>query len=301
MLFRSSINQAIDPRVPIRLTFDVGRLRQVLINVIGNAVKFSAAGSIAVRASMLQDTVDGGVRVQFEVDDNGPGIDARTAARLFEPFQQGHAVSDGNSGGSGLGLAICRRLLTMMGGDIELAQSSSTGSTFRFSIVGQRSIGQYDAGQQDEQAALQTSTKALLARSGGRTLRTLLVEDHATMRDLTVEVLQRLGCDVRGTGEAEAAVELARSEQFDIILMDCQLPGMSGLDATRAIRATEARRGTQPVPIIALTANAFSVDRTACRSAGMTDFLGKPFSVEQLADMVEKYASLPARALDRTG
>ncbi|HTW85543.1 MAG TPA: ATP-binding protein [Candidatus Sulfotelmatobacter sp.] len=264
----------IDPRVRVALRGDVGRLRQILLNLIGNAVKFTERGRIVVRAVPLATTAAEMV-VRFEVEDTGIGVEPALVERLFEPFVQADASTTRRHGGTGLGLSISRQLATLMGGEIGVESAPGHGSTFwftaRFAL---------------EQAAAVASEVERVAQREVRGS-VLVAEDNAALREVLEQQFERLGVRVVMVEDGAAAVAAVRDGDVALVFMDCHMPVLDGLAATRAIRAEEAQRGTPRVPIVAMTANAFEDDRLACLAAGMDDYLAKPVRLADLRRVVE--------------
>ena len=246
--------------LPEWLAGDVGRLRQVLFNLVGNAVKFTERGGVALRAVPVT-RADGLTGVEFSVADSGPGIDAAQLARLFQPFSQADASISRRFGGTGLGLVICKRLIEGMGGDIAVDSTPGHGSRFHYRLG-------FALAQPATAAAAAETAAALPA------LAVLLAEDHPVNQMVTREMLESGGHRVTLAGDGAEAVERAAAGGFDLILMDMQMPTVDGLEATRRIRALPAPAGA--VPIIALTANALPGDAARCRAAGMNGHLAKP-------------------------
>ncbi len=273
----------IDPDVPRHLCGDPLRLNQVLINLVTNAIKFTEHGGIVILAKRLGDD-EAGVMLRFEVRDTGIGITKEQQAVLFQPFQQGDATTTRKYGGSGLGLVICKRLATMMGGQIGLESELGKGSTFWFTAHLGASSAPLPATQEGSQ---EQHVPAVSILSGTRVL---LAEDHPFNQQVAIEFLNAVGIVVSVAGNGQEALDLLRHERFDCILMDTQMPLIDGLEATRLIRANPALVG---VPIIAMTANVTAEDREHCLAAGMDDFIGKPFKREDL------YAILVRRLLAR--
>jgi len=252
--------------VPLWLRGDPARLRQALLNLAGNAVKFTERGSVALRAELLADGPEG-LLVRFEVVDTGVGIDPARLPALFEAFEQADASITRAFGGTGLGLTITRRLAELMGGEVGAESEPGVGTRVWFTVQLARGHGVMPV-QHDALTAAAASRWPLF--EGGRVL---LVEDHPINREVAEEILHGFGLDVSVAENGRVAVERVQREAFDLILMDMQMPELDGLAATRAIRALPQRSN---VPIIAMTANAFEEDRQACFAAGMNDFVAKP-------------------------
>ena len=255
------------------------RLRQIVLNLIDNAVKFTSEGTIEVEL-IHRRLREGRVLLRIEVTDQGPGVSAEERQRIFEPFERLHRESD-TPRGTGLGLSISRDLAVRMGGDVGCLSESKAGSTFWVEIP----LGE---AKRREESGSEASDAQLAPRRGdppqpSRSLSTckiLLAEDEPVNRLVAEAMLASLGCSVDTVGDGRAAVERAGAVRYDAVLMDCRMPEMDGLAATVAIRQAEGEG--RRVPIIALTANAMEGDRERCLAAGMDDFISKPMTVEQI-------------------
>ncbi|MBL8473487.1 MAG: PAS domain S-box protein [Rhodocyclaceae bacterium] len=270
------------PPQDLALFGDATRYTQSLLNLASNAVKFTESGRVCIRVTPRQ-SADGKIELLSEVEDTGPGIAEEVVARLFTPFEQGDMSSTRTQGGSGLGLAITRRLAQLMQGDTGVNTKLGQGSTFWFSAW----FGVDEAAAQaDAVPDLQRTPteKTLMSEFAGR--RILLVEDEEINQEVATLILQDLGLQVVPAADGQEALELARGECFDLVLMDMRMPRLGGVAATRAIRALPAWR---EVPIVAMTANAFEENRQQCFAAGMNDFLTKPIDTNRLHEVLLRW------------
>lgn len=288
---------AVHPEVPLWLRGDPGRLRQILLNLGSNAIKFTESGQVSIRVSP-QGATDSGVVVRFEVSDTGIGIPRDRMDRLFQPFSQADASTTRKYGGTGLGLAISMKLAEAMGGQIGVDSEEGKGSTFWFTALLQSVASPPAASGDSERAGRPLAPKdstpsqaaVLGAGSRGRSLRVLLAEDNATNQMLAMRLLEKAGClaDAVATGrEAVAAIE-ALPSAYDLVLMDVEMPEMDGLAATARIRALEAESGRH-LPILAMTAHSTSADRDRCLAAGMDGYMSKPIRPQELAELLDRY------------
>jgi CheY-like chemotaxis protein len=263
--------------VPRWVKGDSLRLGQVLTNLVANAIKFTSVGS--VRVYVDADELRAGFRLRFTMLDTGIGL-AGDVDRLFEPFAQGDESTTRRYGGTGLGLAIAKQLVQLMGGAIAASDRDGQGSSFRFDVR---------VGVGSERSARLSKQPPRFWRSfspvpGARRKRLLLAEDNDTNRSLVLRSLEPLGAAIDSVRTGRAALEAALATEYDVILMDCQMPELDGFEAAAAIRQGE--RPGRRVPIVALTANALYGDRERCLAAGMDDYLPKPFSVAELRHKV---------------
>jgi signal transduction histidine kinase/ActR/RegA family two-component response regulator len=276
----------VDTTVPDLLVGDPLRLRQVLVNLIGNAVKFTEQGSVAVRAGLESRTATE-VVVRFQVTDTGVGIPPEKQQVIFDPFRQADGSMARRYGGTGLGLTISSRLVELMGGRIQVESESGKGSTFSFVVR----LAPASAGER-AQLAWELRKVAGGAASPRHEARILIAEDNAVSQRLVAELLKREGYDAVVASNGHEAVEAAATGGFDLILMDVQMPLMDGFEATAAIRKAESDWHT---PIIAMTAHAMKGDEQKCIDAGMDDYLSKPIEIANLRAILERWSPCESR------
>ncbi len=257
--------------MPQRLLGDATRLQQALLNYASNAIKFTEAGSVVLRASCVEEPASG-VLVRFEVQDTGIGIASEVVPRLFSAFEQADNSTTRRYGGTGLGLAVTRKLARLMGGDAGVTTSPGSGSTFWFTArLKKGGAAATVAGAEGD------AERALTQRHRGK--RILVVDDDPMNLEVASLLLEGAAMEVTRASGGEEAVAKASAGHYQLILMDMQMPRMDGLEATRRIRELP---GGERLPIIAITGNAFPEDKARCLAAGMNDFLTKPYNPEVL-------------------
>ena len=262
-----------------RYLSDPHRLRQMLSNYVGNAVKFTSKGSVRIETQEIRNEEDGAI-LEFAVIDTGPGIPADKLELLFKPFTQVDGSITRQFGGTGLGLSIVRSLARLMGGDVGVDSKVNEGARFWFRIHAKRVSDSEESRQSPRNLV---GKEALSPEKQSVRGCVLVVEDNATNRKVITALLGKLGLTVEVAEDGRQALELlARGLQPDLVLMDIQMPVMDGLAATREIRRQEQEDGRPPLPILALTAGAFEEDRQHCLEAGMNDFLTKPVTYDVL-------------------
>jgi signal transduction histidine kinase/CheY-like chemotaxis protein len=296
---------AFDPDLPRRVKGDPLRLRQVLLNLAANAIKFTETGSVRVEVAPGGDQ-SVGPAILFRVIDTGIGIDQQIARHLFRPFTQADTATTRKYGGTGLGLAISRRLVMLMGGSIAVESTPGKGSTFWFVIpleVAQeagmeRPLAEIPLHPQTDSASekadpIRTNSKDLPTACGTpMTLgRVLIVDDNPVNQLVAVRAIHNIGYDAFIAGSGEAALDAIGNAPFDLILMDCQMPGMDGYQTAAEIRRRE--RSLSRIPIIAMTANSVEGDEERCAAAGMDDYLTKPLRIAALKGTLHRWIKQP--------
>ncbi len=284
---RLTLDSRIAAAVPPMIVGDPVRVRQILMNLIANAIKFTAAGGVKVEVHTAGDSIS--PAVLFRVIDTGIGIKPEASAKLFRAFSQADSATTRKYGGTGLGLAISLRLVTLMGGSIGMDSEPGKGSTFWFLIparAAEAPIADPEAvmERQTEPATELAAENAAAARAGSRIL---VVEDNPVNQIVASRALLTLGYVSDVVPGGEEALEALNCGHFDLILMDCQMPGMDGYEATIAIRQGEG--GRSRIPIVAMTANPIEGDRERCLAAGMDDYLSKPIRLAALKKMLESW------------
>lgn len=274
----------VDPAIPVQLVGDLGRLEQVLVNVLGNALKFTEKGTIALRVAAYPAVDEGKLLVRFSVSDTGIGIDSADIGRIFKGFTQVDDSSTRKYQGAGLGLTISRQIVEKMGGSMEVTSRPGEGSTFSF-LVPLSIPSELPEQSSDKRVALASQAAAAVAPK-----LVLLAEDNLISSRLAEKMLRKKGYQVVSARDGMEVLRHWEEKKFSLILMDIQMPKMDGLQATIAIREREAALD-QRIPIVALTAHALPEDRERCLSAGMDDYLVKPLRSEELYRTCERYLS----------
>jgi len=285
----------VDERIPVSLIGDPLRLRQVLTNLVGNAIKFTERGEIAVSAAVTAQTAHQ-TDLRISVQDSGVGIAADKLELIFESFSQADTSTTRQYGGTGLGLTISRRLVELMGGQLWVESTVGHGSTFHFTLQLQRAGVAIPAIEPPAPALPPQRTAPvpdLAMHDTPETQRVglaiLLAEDNRINQTLALKLLGKMGHRVQLAETGVQALKLYQQQSFDLILMDVQMPEMGGIEATQAIRQLEHLQG-QRIPIIALTAHAMQSDEEKCLAAGMDGYLTKPIDRQKLQDALERFS-----------
>lgn len=287
-----------DPDIPPVLYGDPGRIRQILLNLVSNAIKFTDQGGVLLSATS-ESCNDEACTVRFEIEDTGIGLTGEDVDRVFQPFVQADGSITRKFGGTGLGLTISRRLVELMGGAIGVQSESGKGSTFWFTLP---LVVAEDTENSGAPVVATPSLEAEKAGVAGDGALILLAEDNPTSRELTLLQLAKLGykADVAGNGREAVEAVAKGAPPYALVLMDCQMPQMDGLEATRMIRKMELESGRR-TPIIAITAHAMKGDREQCLVAGMDDYISKPVLLEQLRSVIGRWLTGGAGTGTETG
>jgi two-component system sensor histidine kinase/response regulator len=288
-----ALNYVIHPDVRTRIVGNPTRLRQILLNLFNNAVKFTDKGEVFLEVAQLSEK-DGEIELRFSVRDTGIGMSEEVRKKLFQSFTQADASTTRRFGGTGLGLAICRKLVELMGGSINVTSDPGKGSTFWFtlpfakqkpgSLVIDGSMGRPEGSGNGHATVLSAAPNSI---------RVLLAEDNKINQLVGVKQLQKFGCNVDVVGNGLDAVDAWKRDKYSVILMDCQMPEMDGFEATRKIRELEGEQNLPHTRIIAMTASVMKEDRDLCLAAGMDDYISKPVNTDELKNALEKDNSMP--------
>ena len=312
---------AVAETVPVRVSGDAGRLRQVLTNLVANAVKFTDRGEVSVGLELAEGTSDT-IDLRFSVSDTGIGISPQDVERLFEPFSQADASTTRRYGGTGLGLSIVKQLVTLMGGEVEAHSELHQGSTFSFSArfapaadlppeiaaapgeaaeaaqaaraVTRAATNGSHLGRAEAKAAIPEESGPPTDETGVPAACVLVVEDNPINQTVAVKMLERAGLRAEVAHDGRQAVDMTARRSYSAVLMDCQMPKLDGYGATAEIRLREGSE--RHTPIIAMTANAMKGDRERCLEAGMDDYLSKPVTPPRLRLVLERWVTMTASA-----
>jgi signal transduction histidine kinase/CheY-like chemotaxis protein len=277
------LNWFVEPAVPACIIGDAGRLWQVLVNLLGNAIKFTERGSVGVRVSVEWQTEDAAF-LQFSVYDSGPGIPVAKQQSIFEAFSQADGSTTRRFGGTGLGLTISARLVEIMGGNIWVESQLGKGSTFHFTA---------HFGIADVRETLKTPDPAPAPSVAPEGIRVLLVEDNAVNRILATRLLEKRGYTFLIAEDGRQALEMLKADRFDVLLTDIQMPQIDGFELTAAIRKGESGASVH-LPVIAMTAHALKGDKERCIKAGMDGYVSKPIRADELYAALDKAVSVRA-------
>jgi CheY-like chemotaxis protein/nitrogen-specific signal transduction histidine kinase/HPt (histidine-containing phosphotransfer) domain-containing protein len=291
-----AVTADIDPALSREYRGDAFRLRQVLVNLLGNAVKFTEQGTITLRVSKEQSGAKGDV-LRFEVQDSGVGIASESIGKLFQPFSQVDSSSTRRYGGSGLGLSICDRLIKLMQGELGVRSEHGKGATFWFTVPlpavqpspdVKAPAMQVVSASRDRFPVFEETTVPPISEAAN-SLRLLIVDDEETNRIVMAETFRRAGVDIVLACNGQEAVDLCRTNRFNLVFMDCQMPLVDGFTATKTI-LEEAQRNQRPAPpIVALTADATVAAQKKCQDVGMVDYLVKPLDFNTLQTVLSHW------------
>ena len=284
-----SLKAEMAPETPLMLKGDPTRLRQILLNLIGNAIKFTEKGGVTLIVKLHKE-VAGNPQIYFAVKDTGMGIALDAQKKLFQPYAQADAGIARKFGGTGLGLSISKKLVTAMGGDIKLDSRLGQGTTFSFILPFEHGTAETQpaASPASATSATAASTPAA-AKSSGPSLQVLVIDDNVVNQQVVAGLLEKEGHIITAAGSAETGIDMLNKQHIDVILMDMEMPGIDGPEAARLIRALTDPEKSK-VPIIAMTANVRREDIMRCLDAGMNDYCSKPINPEKLRDQLSRVA-----------
>ena len=277
----------IRPDVPEQVVGDLNRLRQIIFNLVGNSIKFTERGQVGLSVALDPNTT-GELRLHFVVSDTGVGIAPEKQKLIFNAFSQADSSTARKFGGTGLGLTICSRLVDLMGGEIWVESVLGQGSQFHFTVKfgrGKPMVRTTRTSQIKTESSSQSEVHKGL--KGKRGLRILLAEDNAVNQKIACSVLEKQGHEMTVAADGHQALAALDRAEFDVVLMDVQMPEMDGFETTAAIRALERETGRH-LPVIAMTAHAMQGDRERCIAAGMDDYISKPLKVQELIELLQK-------------
>lgn len=277
-----ALNLDLDEYLPAYVNGDPGRFRQVFVNLIGNALKFTHQGNVTIKGRVLAQN-SGKVRMHFEVSDTGIGLAPESIEKLFKEFTQADASTTRKYGGTGLGLSISKLLIEMMEGEIGVRSEVGKGSTFWFTMSLGESVFKSE----------KTHSKTVEFRKPDRDVRILVAEDNPVNQMIAVKMLEKLSLSAVVAGNGREALEQLKQSSYDLILMDCQMPELDGYETTREIRNSKSNHST--IPIIAMTANAMADDEQRCLDVGMNDYISKPIDFQKLAVVLSRWISIETK------
>ncbi|NNE99105.1 MAG: response regulator [Pyrinomonadaceae bacterium] len=286
---RLKLTVEIAEDIPSPLQADTNKIRQILNNLVNNAIKFTSSGSVSIGVAMGELEPDSdSVVLKFSVSDTGIGIEKEAQSKLFQPFEQADDSTTRLFGGTGLGLAISKKFVELLGGEIGVESDAGKGSTFWFTVEA-KIADEAKSTQQPGQTA-----KALEEDVRDSDLRILVVEDNQINREVTIKMLQQMGLAAEWAENGLKSVDMVSENEFDLIFMDCQMPVMDGFEATRKIRQNPEKTGHPK--IIALTASTAIEDSIKCLDAGMDDYLSKPFTKNDLTSVISGHFQLKGQS-----
>jgi CheY-like chemotaxis protein len=294
------IDLRVDLDVPAQFIGDGGRVRQVLLNLLGNAIKFTHDGRVLVDLDFQRASHAGAHdAIRCMVSDTGIGIPHDKQPLLFEEFSQADVSTTRQFGGTGLGLAISRRLIELMGGMLDFSSEPGVGSRFWFTLPIVE-LKESEIETVEVEAISGGAAPRAVGPANAAICRVLVAEDNTVNQQLVKRMLEKMGYLVDIVPDGYQAVSFAMAHPYDIIIMDCSMPEMDGYQATAEIRRLHQEGALRRIPIIALTANALPEDRARCLAAGMDDYLSKPIARDDLRAMLDKHLSASVRAFDHT-
>jgi len=293
----------VDERLPTWVSGDHNRLRQILLNLVSNAIKFTEEGRVQLEACLLATDLDtGNITLRISVSDTGIGIPLDRRHRLFQVFSQVDGSTTRRFGGTGLGLALCKRLVELFDGEIGVESEEEVGSTFWFTARLYPAVKEHPIDSRTTDVWKRTisegSADSQPAMNENADFRVLVAEDYEINQVVVREFLRRFGLECEVVSDGRAALQRALSGEFDLVLLDCQMPLMDGLQVASEVRLAEskgrglARNGVR-IPLVALTANAIAGDKEACIAAGMDDYLTKPITCQTLTDVLLRWLPVP--------
>ncbi|MGD9948717.1 MAG: ATP-binding protein [Desulfobulbus sp.] len=287
-----TVSGKIDQALEGQYKGDGFRLRQILVNLLGNAIKFTEQGKVELQVQRLESREEGDL-LRFAVQDSGVGIEGESIGKLFQPFSQVDSSSTRRFGGTGLGLSICAKLIKLMGGDFGVDSKYGEGATFWFTVVLLRleeemrnPVGVVPVPESLPEEIVVSNQPAIRGDQG---LRLLLVDDEETNRIVMAETFRRSGVEVMLAVNGQEAIDLCRSNRFHLIFMDCQMPVVDGYEATKTILEEAEQKQQSSAPIVALTADATAVARKRCQEVGMVDYLVKPLDFNRLQEVLSRW------------